>query len=573
MTAVIPVEGTPDQVAGDASTWQSPVLPPLLVRLRARLHISEITILTTVALAGYAWAAVWMRDDLHFFVNDALARTSDAVFITVGRDPHLGAIGFFWPPLPSFIQAPFVPFLEPLGRADLAGPLSSAVCMALTIPVLARLCTRLGLSRGLRLAICAAFALNPVTIYYAANGMSEACSFLFISIAMLGFLTFIRTRATPDLIILTAGLCGAVLTRLEAPLLTAVLAAVAAFEWGRWRQSLWTATLIALPPAVTFIIWMLVQWVILGSPFFFVEGGQQGPTHAVWLPDTANHPLLAFPWALHWGVVLGPALVVALAVLVWLPLQPTTRGTIGILAGASVFLAIQIFQIITHTGYGDPRYFVTSVLFATFAVIWLASRRPSPLDHLWNFGLVGLLVVAGVTGPRALSSGVTTHIEGECHFFAYGAGKVLPFLARSFPAKSADYCSPQGDQLASWQQLDAYLDRTLKPGDHVLADNFSNFYAVLFTRKANQFVVRNDRDWQRIVANPDAYVDYIVTVGSVGKGGVTVLPHAGADVGRSIIEGDRSAWKLVARFAPGADFADTNASPEVFKYVGPFVER
>ena len=195
-----------------------------------------------LALTGYLWVGVWMRDDLHYFINDALARTSDAVFITVGRDPHLGAIGFFWPPLPQFIQAPFVPFLEPFGRSDLAGPISSGICMALTIPVLARLCTRLNLSRAMRFGICAAFALNPVTIYYAANGMSEACSILFISIAMLGFLTFIQTRSTPDLIVLTIGLCGAVLTRLEAPLLTVVLAAVASFEWRRWRQSLWTAS-------------------------------------------------------------------------------------------------------------------------------------------------------------------------------------------------------------------------------------------------------------------------------------------------------------------------------------------
>jgi hypothetical protein len=570
MRAILPGLAHPDTIEPEKPRWTTPVLAPLSKRVRAKIRIGEVGILAILVLPAYIWVGVWMRDDLHFFVNDALARTSDAVFITVGRDPHLGAIGFFWPPLPQLIQAPFVPFLAPMGRADLAGPISSAICIALTIPVLGRLCTRLGVRRGMRFGICAAFALNPVIIYYAANGMSEACSLLFIAIAMLGFLTFIRTRTTPDLVVISVGLCGAVLTRLEAPALTAVLALVAAFEWRRWRHSLWTATLIALPPAICFLLWMAAQWVLLGSPFFYLAGGGIGPRRAIWLPNTVDHPFLAFPWALHWSLVLGPALVVVLGALIWDPLGAASRGTIGILAGAAVFLAIQINQIITHTGYGDPRYFVTCILFATIGVAWLASRQPNVVGKAWNLSLVALLLVAGITGPRSLTSGRVTHIEGECHFFDYGAAKVLPVLGRSYPQNSDDYCGRQPDLLAAWQRMDATVDRILKPGDRVLADNFSNFYAVLFTKKADQFVVRNDRDWQRTAANPIGRgVNYIVTVGDVGAGGVNVLPHAGDDVGRGIVDGSPQQWKLVAAFAGGADFAHANSTVELFKYVGP----
>ena len=113
MTAVLPVEGSPAERTSAAARWQSPVLAPLAVRLRGRLRLGEIGILTILCLAGYLWVGVWMRDDLHYFINDALARSTDGVFITVGRDPHLGAIGFFWPPLPQLIQGPIVPFLDP----------------------------------------------------------------------------------------------------------------------------------------------------------------------------------------------------------------------------------------------------------------------------------------------------------------------------------------------------------------------------------------------------------------------------------------------------------------------------
>jgi hypothetical protein len=348
-----------------------------------------------------------------------------------------------------------------------------------------------------------------------------------------------------------------------------VLAVVAAFEWRRWRHSLWTATLIVLPPFVCFILWMMAQWVLLGSPFFFREQGGPAPTRGIWMPNTVDHPLLAFPWALHWALVLSPALVVAFGVLVWDPLRRSNRGTIGILAGAGAFLALQIYQIITHTGFGDPRYFVICILFAAIAVAWLASTRPTTLAKGWNVALVVLLVVGGVTGSRALTSGRVTHVEGECAFFDYGAAKLLPFLGKSYPKNSGNYCAPRTDQLAAWQKLDATIDRTLKPGDRVLADNFSNYYAVLFTHKANQFVVRNDRDWQRIAANPVGTVTYIVTVALPSKAGFGVLPDAGEDEGRTIVDANPGDWKLVAAYPGGADWELTIATPELFKHVGP----
>jgi hypothetical protein len=523
-----------------------------------------------VAAIGYMWIGWWMRDRLHYFINDALARTSDAVFITVGRDPHLGAIGFYWPPLPQLIQAPFVPFLEPLGHADLAGPFTSAVCTALTIPVLARLCTRLGLRRTFRFGLCVAFALNPITVFYAGNGMSEACSVLFIAIAMLGFLGFVRTQSTGDLIVLTIGLSGAVMSRLETPLLVAVLAAVASLEWGNWRR-LWTGLLIALPPAACFVFWLAVQWVLVGSPFFFLRVGGTGIRNTPpWAPDPDGHPWVALGWAFHWILVLGPALVLAAALVLWSPLGGKARGTVGIVAGAAVFPVTQIELLIRHQGFANPRYFMTAVLFATIAVAWLASTRRDLLDRLWNVSLVVLLLAGAVTGSRTLSSGWTTHIEGECRFILAGPAKVLPFLAVSYPPSSRNYCGhgqsiPDG--LASWRKLDAYLDKLLKPNDRVLADNFSNFYAVLWTKHANQFVVRNDRDWQKIAANPVGRVDYIVTTGDNGKG-INVLPNGTEDAGRAIAQ-DRADWKLVADFPGGTNDAMATATPDVYKYVGP----
>ena len=560
----------------DPIRWTSPVLAPLANRLRARIQITEIGILTVATLVGYTWVAWWMRERLHFFINDALARTSDAVFVTIGRDPHLGAIGFYWPPLPQLIQAPFVPVLAPFGHADLAGPFASALCTALTVPVLSRLGIRLGLSTGVRFGICLLFAVNPITIFYAGNGMSEACSVLFISIAMLGFLNFTRTRSTSDLTILAVGLSGAVMTRLETPLLVVVLAVAAAFEpqdWRNWRKQTWTAALVALPPAVTFAFWMGVQWVLLGSPFFYRHQAAKGIRNVPgWAPNPDGHPWVALTWAFHWVLVLGPAVILAALLVLWSPLRKDTRGTVGIVAGAAVFPVTQVNLLIHHVGYANPRYFMTAVLFATLAVAWLASTESDFLGRLWNAALIGVLVVGSVTGSRTLSGAWTTHIEGECRFILAGPAKVLQFLAVRYQPGSINYCGrgeDLNDGLASWRKLDRYVDSHLKPTDRVLADNFSNFYAVLWTKRPNQFVVRNDRDWQRIAANPVGHVTYIVTTENVGTGGYDELPHGDTDVGFQIVSANISDWKLVASFPGGTNVAMATATPELFKYVGP----
>lgn len=41
--------------------------------------------------------------------SDALSRTANAYYVLYSRDPHLAAIGFIWPQLPSILQLPLLP--------------------------------------------------------------------------------------------------------------------------------------------------------------------------------------------------------------------------------------------------------------------------------------------------------------------------------------------------------------------------------------------------------------------------------------------------------------------------------
>lgn len=409
------------EVGGDADrhTWA----------LRRLLGMREIGVLTILALIGYIASAYWVRYGLHFWINDALNRTDDALYTTVGRDPHLGAIGFYWPPLPQLLQLPLMPFFRPFGAEIMVGPVSTAITMAATIPVLGRLGRRLGLRRWVTFLICLTFAVNPDIIYTASNGMAESCFILSGCVALLGFLTYIQTQSTRDMLVLSLGLSMAIMTRLEGPVLVVALAVVATIQVRALRSSAWRLTTVLLPPLGFFGFWMLVQWVLLGDPLFFLhQNGGPGPKAgtAVWLPSSADEPSASFPWAFGWVLVLGPVLYLLVASVV-LRIRPRRlRGSLGILAALGSILAIQIYTVGFGTGFGDPRYFVMCIPFVTVGAMWLAADGAGVLAGAWNLALGATLLVSGGTASYALTSGRITHVEEECSYFQYGVAQVLP---------------------------------------------------------------------------------------------------------------------------------------------------
>jgi len=526
------------------------------------LAIREIGILALVALVGYVIAGFWVRYDLHYYINDALNRTDDALYVTVGRDPHAAAIGFYWPPLPQLLQVPLVPFLEPHGLTVMAGPISTALCMAATIPVMAQIGRFLNLGRWTTFGFCLVFALNPVTIYYSTNGMSEACFFFTGSLSLLGFLRYIRTHSTFDMTLLGFGLAGSVLTRLEGPLFALGLAIAAAFSWRclvdlkALRQATWTAFLIGLPALAAFGTWLAVQAVVEHNALYFlgISGGGASPD-ATWLPPHSAEPWASFAWAANWVLVLGAPLYLVAFSLIWSSDRTRTRGSAGLMVAIGVFLAIQIYTVgFQGGGFGNPRYFVMAVPFATIAAMWLASTKGHTWSPLWNLSLMAILLGNGASASWYLSSGKVTHVEHECTFFQGTVAKLLPALGRGGNPHTSAYCSNFGNPLAAYQSADTYLDKVLLPSDRVLTDNSTVFPANLFTTRPDQFIVRNDRDWEKISADPYGTVTYILTQGLTRTSSPLVATDGNNDFGAQTVDADPSSWKLAGSWEESASY-------------------
>jgi hypothetical protein len=571
----------PTEPASAAVEWPEIQRPGGGARLRRMLRPSEIKLLTVVALAGYVASGLWVRFSLHFWINDALNRSDDALYVTIGRDPHLGAIGFYWPPLPQLLELPFMPFLRPFGEEILAGPFMTAVCMAATIPVLARIGRRLGVGRVTTFLVCVAFAVTPDMIYTASNGMAESCFILSGAVTMLGFLTWIDTKSTSDLLVFSLGLSMLVMTRLEGPFIMIALVVIACLNLRNLKQSAWQALVIALPPAFCYGFWCLVQYILLGDPLFFLHqnGGAAPPAgQTFWLPSgLKGDPTRDLLWVGGWVVVLAPILFLLAATIVLKPWSRRTRGGLGILASLGAVLSIQAYQAWSGPVFGDPRYFVMAVIFGAVAALWLAAGTTTLLPGrlllrapllaargTWNVALVGLLVLGACTGSYALTSGRVTHVEHECSYFQYGVAEVVPFLGRTQEGKYQ--CHRPVDGLAAWEHADHWVDAHLTSHDRILADNASNYPAGLFSTRPKLFIVRNDRDWSKTVAYPND-VDYILTQSTSATGPPSTGATYSTDDGALLIRIDPAGWHLAKTFSGAQNLVKQATYVQIWHFV------
>jgi hypothetical protein len=185
-------------------------------------------------------------------------------------------------------------------------------------------------------------------------------------------------------------------------------------------------------------------------------------------------------------------------------------------------------------------------------------------SHVLNAALVVSLVVTGGYSSYSLTSGRLTHVENECVYFQYGVAEVIPFLGRHQSGRFA--CAPTGRGLAAWQSADAWIDSHLTQKDRILADNASNFAASPFSTRPDLFVVRNDRDWQRITADP-RIVTYVITQSITPDGPPTTAATYSSDEGAYLLQLDPVGWHLVRSFAGGLNVVHKPTYVQIWRYL------
>ena len=163
---------------------------PAPQRLSVMALVNEARVLFVVCLAAYLATAVALVFRGNVVLGDALARVENVDRVLYSRDPHLAALGFNYPPLPQLLYLPFVPLKylwPPFVQSGFVGNAFSALFMAGAAVQLLKFFDEAGLGRVARRILVATFVVQPMILFSAGNGMTEACALFFLLVAIRHF--------------------------------------------------------------------------------------------------------------------------------------------------------------------------------------------------------------------------------------------------------------------------------------------------------------------------------------------------------------------------------------------------
>src|ERR1700693_2897330 len=363
------------------------------------VRVDRALLIFWIAAAAYLILAVLSVLALNMMPGHSLSRVAIAQRVIFSRDPHLAAVGFVWNPLQTLPLVPLVPLRlvwPDVVRLGFAAFLVSGGFIAGAGYPIHAILRDFGVRLLPRVLLTAVFALHPMILYYAVNGMSEAMLLFFLLIAVRQLGNWLRSRETLRLVYAGLALGIAYFSRYEAlaPAAAAVLL-VLLISWLRSRgqaldrmaAALSDTGIIGLPVAAAFIFGALASWIIVGQPFEALTSAYGNAVHmqvaqyqrvaaAVeysqgWLPATT----LAFRRML----TLEPFLLVLLFVAA---VQIFRRRAHDAVVPLAVFGAVLLFMLgayLRGTIFGDLRYFIAVIPVATLLIgALLPGRQPRP---------------------------------------------------------------------------------------------------------------------------------------------------------------------------------------------------
>ena len=484
-------------------------------RPRARFPI-ENTLLFGVAVTFYIIIANYIVFHVHYMINDAYARIDNAFDVLFTRDPHLAAIGFVWPPLPSFVDLPIIAFRgvwPALVNQGFGGSIEAAIFSAGTVVLFNVGLRWAGVVRGMRWIFCLAWLFNPMIIIYAVQGMAEAMFVFFAVASILVFLRWCENRrgGLLPLMGILAGL--GCLCRNEMFFLTAALGAGVVIRTIRWKVS-WrevetVALMFALPALLMIMLWIGSMAIILRDPLYWIHaqngaiggkiaaggGGGGGVSVDTWRS--------AFDFVIGHSLLLFPAIIAALGILVARVLVKKDRVTGLILISFAFPIALIDIYLLHNSGLApNLRYqiFVIPYTFVVFVYVLRSLRtKRAVLQSLIALPMVAVLGLSNIATAETLGNPLVSQEEAPL-ITAIASGQTMEQLGRT---NSIDF----GMQVAPLVEA---LDT-----DHglIACDSTTCFPVILNVKHPDRFVVTSDRDFQAVIAQPQVYhVEYFLVL-------------------------------------------------------------
>jgi len=460
------------------------------------------------------YSTIGIFSTLVYDVSDyeGLMRISQAFSALFGRDPHLSAIGFIWPPLPASSNLPFIFLLRPFRLEIISGTLMSAAYTGFAMTLLNDILKRFTVETGWRYIWMILFGLQPLILHNASLGMSETLFITFLLFSLTGYLIWKQDGKTRGIILAGIGAWLALYCRYEALAWIAALTAGISWEWLVQKVKTSPEKLEAelltflVPPAYGFVFWVFLNWMIMGNPIYFLVG----PGATTNTPDTARTFGSAHLWYYAMNSIsgslkllfteiefIGPLILASTILLLIVIIRKKRWQDIDFLIiGWSI---IAFTMMIGFRGYlpAWSRYFIWLIpgsLIITGALYKAIEKKGLRLA-------VNLLLVVLLTYP------IINQITKKWDFIdAPMPQKLLLSWVIAGEQQSVSY---ENASLSEMQMIADYLNS--QPEDTItLIDHSISMSLAFMVQRPENLVMTTDTDFFEILRNPIGKVDQIL---------------------------------------------------------------
>ena len=515
-------------------------------RARSRAHGRRIPIeglvIFVAAATFYSLAGAWLDFHMHYMIDDAYARIDNAFDVLFTSDPHLAAIGFFWPPLPSFLELPIIAFKNvwpPLVTQGYAGVIEAALFGAGTVVVINAGARWAGVMAPLRWLICLAWIANPMVLIYSTQGMSEAPFMFFFAASLLVFLVW-SENSRPFHLPVMGTLAGLGCLCRNESLIVALVLGAGVIAIGVRRRESWgnienSALMYALPAAFFVLLWLGSAAILFNDPLYWLHANGidvlASKTSATAVANAAAagsgvSRAVAFDnisvpgFGASASFVLGHSLQLypgVLAILAALGVRMITRGNrLALLVLLACGLAIPaIDMFIIQKGLGPFLRYQIAVIPFTFVLAIFLLRGVHG-----ERGIRTQVVAVGVIAVLALSN-VQTAMTISDPSIGQQEAPLVDALAAGKPVPEA---TPVINKIIIGMRITPKILALDKDHGRILCDSSTCFPIVLNAPNPTLFRVTSDRSFQASTAAPLEYrVEYFLVPALQGQGAFDAL--------------------------------------------------
>lgn len=496
-------------------------------------------------LMVYLAVGYWLQVRHGFILGDTLSRVSAARGALFSRDPHLAAIGFVFTPLTAMLQIPAIAvssFWPAMTERAFSATIVSAVFMAGGVVQILGMGTDRGLPRTYILAITVLFALNPMIVFYGANGMSEAPFIFFLSWAVRRLIMWMVDDDVHHLVAAGGIAMGlAYLTRYDAVacvaaagLLVGLTTYLRARPTPRIRRALLDTLLVSAPGFAAFVGWAAASWLITGEAFAQFTSQYGNASILAQSGQTTVTFTQGLTFALVCITLLAPT-VVPLAL--WSGIRRYGRPNWSVLlvplALYGAALAFQAYSYASGSTFPFLRFYIVAIpLSACLAMLAVpdgalvpATRRGRyapvqpdstprlPLRRPWAHYLPVAAAFAVAIPVTAWGMGQPKYAPQE-----YALGAVLSPDPDSVSARKATEHSIAAS-FSTEREIANYLEKLNLPESSVITDTVYGFAVIAASSQPKIFVVPSDPDFVALLNDPEhSGVRYLLAVPPTGRG-------------------------------------------------------